>query len=254
MNALHRAVRAEWTKLWTTRTVWWALIAATLLMAAGAAQYAIYAKGGDLSRDLFEANGLVGPGTIAVMGASLAQFALIALATLVMTGEHSSGLIRTTLTWVPSRGRVLLAKGAVVGATILVAGVLLGLLGAGLAIPLLGDRGDVQGGQITSHALAIGVYLALIGVLSIGLSAALRGPVASLVSIFVVLVVIPPILATPDNKVLNHLAAALPGTAGDHYLRGSSDPYPPAIGLLIVAAWAVAALLAGWWVMRRKDA
>jgi ABC-2 type transport system permease protein len=254
VSALRSAVSAEWTKLWTTRTVWWALVAAVLLMAAGAGQYAIYAQNGDLSKDLLESNGLIGAGTIAVMGVALAQFAVIALGTLVMTSEYSSGLIRATLAWVPSRGRVIVAKGTVVAAVIVILGFLLGLLGAGLAIPLLGDKGDAQAPGILGDALAIGGYLALIAVFAMGLGAALRGPVASLISVFMLLVVIPPILTIPDNSFLNHVNDALPGVAGDHFLRGDTHPYPPAAGLLIVAGWAAATLIAGWFVMRRKDA
>lgn len=254
MSALRSAVSAEWTKLWTTRTVWWALIAAVLLMAAGAGQYAIYAQNGDISKDLIESNGLIGAGTIAVMGVALAQFAVIALGTLVMTSEYSNGLIRATLAWVPSRGRVILAKGTVVAGIILVGGVLLGLLGAGLAIPLLGDKGEAQAQTILGQALAIGGYLALIGVFAMGLGAALRGPVASLITVFMLMVVIPPILGIPDTSFFNNVNNALPGVAGDHFLRGDTDPYAPAVGLLIVAGWALAALIAGWIVMRRKDA
>ena len=76
----------------------------------------------------------------------------------------------------------------------------------------------------------------------------------TLVAIFLLVVLFPPVLVLPDLTVLNRLADALPGVAGNHFLRGDTDPYPPAVGLLIVAAWAVAALLAGWVAMRRRDA
>lgn len=254
MSALRSAIGAEWTKLWTTRTVWWALTAAALLMGAGAGQYAIYADNGDLSPDLVRADGLVSAGTIAVLAVGFAQFALIALAMLVMTSEYSTGTIRATLAWIPSRGRLLLAKSMVVAAVTLVAGTVLGIVGAVVAAPLLGDGGDVRVAPIVGDAVAIGGYLALIAVFATGLGAALRGPVATLVAIFLLVVVIPPVLVLPDLTVLNRLADALPGVAGNHFLRGDTDPYPPAVGLLIVAAWAVAALLAGWWAMRRRDA
>jgi hypothetical protein len=53
---------------------------------------------------------------------------------------------------------------------------------------------------------------------------------------------------------LNAIADSMPGVAGGHFLMGDADPYPPVIGLLILGGWAVAAVLLGWQVMRRRDA
>ncbi|MET7399380.1 ABC transporter permease [Dactylosporangium sp. NPDC005572] len=242
------AVAAEWTKLWTTRTVWWALAAAVVLMVAGAGQYALYAANDDLAPELLRADGRVAAGTVAVLATALAQFAVIALAMLVMTSEYSAGTIRATLAWVPSRGRLLLAKSLVVAVVALAVGVVLGVVGAVVAAPLLGDRGVVSGGAVVGDALAIGGYLALISVFATGLGAALRGPVATLVTIFLLVVVIPPILELPDVAALNRVAGALPGPAGTDFMRGDGSAG------LVVAAWAVAALVAGWRVLRRRDA
>jgi ABC-2 type transport system permease protein len=246
------AIGSEWTKLWTTRTVWWALGAALLLMLAGAAQYAIYADNGDIP-ELFRGD-TIPAGVIAVQAVGFAQLAFIALAMLVMTSEHSTGTIRATLAWIPSRGRLLLAKCAVVVAVTLVAGIVAGLLGALTAGPILGDVGDTAAGGITRDAVKIGVYLALLAVIATGLGAALRGPVLTLVVILMLIVVVPPILQVPDVGVLNAVADSMPGVAGGHFLLADADPYPPVIGLLILLGWAVAAVLVGWQVMRRRDA
>lgn len=245
------AVATEWTKLWTTRTVWWALSAALLLMLAGAAQYAIFAGNGDLEPELLR-DGRVPAGTIAVLATSIAQLAFIALAMLAMTGEYSTGTIRATLTWIPSRGRLLLAKCAVVAAVTFVAGTVAALLGGLVALPLLGADGSTDG--LAGRAVAVGAYLTLLAVLATGLGAALRGPVVTIVVLLMLLVVVPPILMTPDTAVLDAIADSMPGVAGDHFLHGDTDPYPPAVALLIVAAWAAAATLLGWRALRRRDA
>ncbi len=253
MTRTRAAIDAEWTKLWTTRTVWWALGAAILLMLAGAAQYAIYADNGDLSPELLR-DGVIPAGLIAVQAVGIAQLAFLALAMLVMTSEHTTGTIRATLAWIPSRGRLLLAKSAVVFAVTFVAGTVAGLLGALAAAPLLGDLGDTAAGGIARDALKIGAYLALLAVLATGLGAALRGPVLTLVVVLMLTVVIPPLLQVPDVSVLNALADSMPGVAGNHFLLGDTDPYPPVAGLLILAAWAAAAALTGWQCLRRRDA
>lgn len=249
MTAWLSAVRAEWTKLWTVRTAWWSLFAATVLMVAGAGQNAIYVNHGDYlsERGLTRA----GPGTVAVLSVELVQFAVLALAMLSITGEYSTRTITASLAWVPSRGRFLLAKGAVVLAVTAAAGLLLGVVGVAMGALVLERPGD---GAVAADVLAIGAYLAAISVLTLGLGAALRGPVITLIAVFLLLAVAPPMLRLADVGVLNAVADALPGAAGMHFLRGETDPYPPAVGLLIMVMWAGAALLLGWRVLRRRDA
>jgi hypothetical protein len=48
------------------------------------------------------------------VGFSIAQLIFAAIGVLAITGEYSSGLIRTTFAAVPARGEVLAAKAAVV--------------------------------------------------------------------------------------------------------------------------------------------
>ena len=100
-----QVARMEWIKLWSLRSTWWTL-AITFAGAVGIA-VAVGAKTKDASGDLTN-NALAGviPGmlTIGVLGV------------LVMTGEYSSGTIRSTLAAVPDRRLLLAAKTAVYGA------------------------------------------------------------------------------------------------------------------------------------------
>ncbi|MCO8277856.1 ABC transporter permease [Actinoplanes sp. TRM 88003] len=235
MTMLRATIGAEWIKLWTTRTVWWALTAALVLMAAGAGQYALYAENGDIDQ--------TGAGEIAVLGLSFAQLAFLALATIVMTSEYSTGTMRATLTWTPVRSRLLLAKSAVIAGVTLVAGTVAGFVGVAVAAPILGNS------SMGAVAPKMGLYLALLGVFAVGLGAALRGPVVSLVVLLMLVVVVPPLLQVPDLAVLNTIADALPGVAGQRFLLENSYG-----GLVIVAAWATAAFLIGARVLRRRDA
>ncbi|MEU8817789.1 ABC transporter permease [Actinoplanes sp. NPDC048796] len=238
---MRAAIGSEWTKLWTTRTIWWALLAAFVLMAAAAGQNALYVTNGDIDAS--------SAGDVAVLSVAIAQLAFVALAMLVMTGEYSAGTIRATLSWIPSRGRLLSAKIVVVAGVTLVAGVVAGLLGGVIAAGILDDSSD-----IAVSAVKIGIYLVLLGALATGLGAALRGPVVTLVVLLMAIVVIPPLLQIPDISVLNGIADAFPGVAGNHFLAGDSDPYPPAGGLLILMGWTLLAVLAGWRTMKRRDA
>ncbi|MEE6312049.1 ABC transporter permease [Plantactinospora veratri] len=253
-GGLPGAVASEWTKLWSVRSVWWCLLSSALLMAATAGQLAIYVANGNTDDDPVNDRGVLAVGRIAVDAVELTQFAVIALALLVITSEYANGTIRTTLQWIPSRSRLLLAKTTVVAGVTLGTGVLLGVLGAAVAAPVLGEWGRFEPAESVGDVLGLAGYLALIAVFTLGLGAALRSAVGTLVTVFLLLAVVPATLRLPDLGPLNAIADALPGSAGLHFLRGESESYPAVAGLLILIGWAVAALLAGLAVLRRRDA
>ncbi|MEO3821059.1 ABC transporter permease [Plantactinospora sp. B24E8] len=253
-GGLPGAIASEWTKLWSVRSVWWCLLSSVVLMAATAGQLAIYVQNSNTNPEPVDDRGVVAIGRMAVDAVELAQFAVLALALLVITSEYGTGMIRNTLQWTPSRWRLLLAKTTIVAGVTFAVGTLLGVLGAAVAAPVLGEWGRFEAPEAFGDALGVGAYLALISVFTLGLGAALRGPVGTLVAVFLVLTVVPTMLRLPDLAILDTLADVLPGSAGLHFLRGDTDPYPPAVGLLLLAAWAGATLAAGHTVLRRRDA
>lgn len=144
----------------------------------------------------------------------LTQYAVLALGLLVITSEFTSGTIRTTLQCTPSRGRVLLAKAAVTGTVTFVLGLLLGVVGAAVAGPVLGRWGTAPTGGTIGDVLAVAAYLALVSVLALGLGAALRSAVLALTVLVATLMIVPLSLQEPDIAVLNRIADAFPGSPG----------------------------------------
>ncbi|MFG2013259.1 ABC transporter permease [Micromonospora sp. NPDC048868] len=247
-------ISAEWTKLWSVRSTWWSLLAGVLLMAATAGQLAIYAANANTNDDPADDAGIVTVGSIVIGSVELTQYAVLALGLLVITSEFTSGTIRTTLQCTPSHGRVLLAKAVVTGAVTFALGLLLGAVGALVARPVLGRWGAAPAGGTVGDVLAVATYLALVGVLALGLGAALRSAVLTLTVLVATLMIVPLSLQEPDIAVLNRIADAFPGVAGAHFLAGDTDPYPAPVGLLLLAGWAGAALLLGRAALRRRDA
>lgn len=253
-GTLAGAVAAEWTKLWSVRSTWWTVLGATLLMAATAGQLAIYVANANTDDDPVDDPGVVAVAGVVVDAVDLAQFAVLALGLLAITTEFTSGTIRTTMQCTPSRGRVLLAKALVTGAVTGALGLALGVVGVLVARPVLGRWGTLPVAATAGDLVAVSAYLALAGVLTLGLGAALRSAVLTLTVLFLTLTVVPLSLREPDITALNRIADALPGEAGRHFLAGDTDPYPPAVGLLLLAWWAGAALLAGRAALCRRDA
>jgi hypothetical protein len=243
---IRATVASEWTKLWSVRSTWWALAGALGLMLLSSMQVAFWADNsanGDTATKQSASD-------VAASAFAVAQLAVLAVAMLAVTGEYSHRTIRATLQWTPARTRVLLAKAAVVAAVTAATGAGLAVAGTLTAVPILVDAPAIEARDL----VAITVSSTLLGLLALGLGAALRGAVVTLVVLFLLLVVVPPLLAAPDVGVLTWIADLTPGPAGAHLLAGDSDPYPPAVGALVMAAWSAAALSAGRAVLRRRDA
>ncbi len=247
-------IRAEWVKFRSVRSTWWTVAAAVVVMAATAGQLAIYVANGNTNDDPSDDAGVVPLGSVLIDSLELVQYAVLALGLLMITSEFTTGTIRTTLQCTPSRGRVLLAKAAVTATVTFGLGLLLGAVGAVVAGPVLGEWGAAPTAGTVRDVVALAGYLALIGVLALGLGAVLRSAVLTLTVLLAVLMIVPLSLREPDITALTRVADVLPGEAGRHFLAGDGQPYPPAVGLLLLAGWAAVALLAGRAALRRRDA
>ncbi|MFF0153943.1 ABC transporter permease subunit [Micromonospora sp. NPDC005203] len=248
------AVAAEWTKFSSVRSTWWTALAGLLVMVASAGQLAIYAANDNTNDDPTDDLGIVTVGSVLIDSVELTQYVVLALGLLAITAEFTSGTIRTTLQCTPSRGRVLLAKAVVTGAVTFALGLLLGSVGALVARPVLGEWGSAPAADTIGDIVAVAVYLALISVLALGLGAALRSAVLTIVVLLATLMIVPLSLQNPDIEVLNRIADVFPGVAGGHFMAGDTEPYPSLVGLLLLAGWAGVALLLGRVALRRRDA
>jgi len=232
-------IASEWTKLWSVRSTWWALVGALALMLLSSVQVAFWVNDDPANHSASD---------VAVSAFAVAQLALLAVAMLAVTSEYSHRTIRATLQWTPARTRVLLAKAAVVAAVTAATGAVLAISGTVTATPMLPDPTfEVR------DILAVTVSAGLLGLLAVGLGAALRGAVVTLIVLFLLLVLVPPLLTAPDISALTWIADLTPGPAGSHFLNGDTDPYPPLVGLGIAMAWSVGALVAGGAVLKRRD-
>jgi ABC-2 type transport system permease protein len=255
------ALHAEWTKLRTIAATGWLLLGAVALtvalsgVVALAVTYASLGSGQDVTR-------------LSLTGVYLGQAIIAVLAVLTIACEYSSGMIRVTLTAMPRRISVLAAKATILTALALAAGALavLGSLLAGRLLLPAGGFTAAHGypllslghGPTLRAAFGSVLYLALIGLLSLGIATAVREPAVA-VGLVLGLLYLFPILAAlaPDPHLRRHLEQIGPMTAGlaiqaTTNLRGL--PIGPWAGLGVLAAWAAAALVAGGLALARRDA
>ncbi|MET9952493.1 ABC transporter permease [Streptomyces sp. NPDC006339] len=241
------AVASEWTKLWSVR-------AASLCLLAGLAITGVFAYYyGSISR----INDLpVQPvGNAAAASAVVSQFAVVVMATVAVTSEYTTGTVRAALLWVPRRHRVQAAKALVTAVVAFLGGSVFAVIGTAVAWGAFGGRASFQVGTVLGQILAVGVYQALVAVLTVGVAFATRHPAGALSILFTLLWGLPSVLLGLGGETLAAVNDRLPHGAGDHFMQaGDAAPYTSVTAVLIVAAWAAAAHATGLYVLRRRDA
>ena len=254
-------VHAEWTKLRTLPGTGWLLLAAAALTAAvGAiAANAMSCPAGSCQID---------PAKVSLTGIDLGQAIVAIVAVTVVSGEYSTGMIRTTLTATPRRWRVLAAKAAVVGAATLAAGavaVLASVLAGGLLLDRHGltpahgyEALSLGNGTVLRAAAGSVLYLGLIALLSLGVAAAVRDSAVAIGVVLALLFLFPILSSVITSPGLHrHLEQLSPMTAG-LYIQATTNlrslPLTPWQGLGVLAAWTAGAMLAGALLLRFRDA
>ena len=254
------ALRAEWTKVRTLPGTWWLLLAVVALTAA-------VGVGADAAATCQAPGCGQDPAKIALSGIDLSQAVVAILAVLAISGEYSTGMIRTTLTAMPRRLSVLAAKAVVVSALTLAAGtagVLASMLAGALILP---GRGFTPPHGYPALSLASGpdlraaagfvLYLALIALLALGVATAVRDSAVSIGLVLALLYLFPVIASALNPHWSRHLEQIGPMSAGLSIQATAglrSLPLAPWQGLGVLALWAAGALLAGAAALRLRDA
>jgi hypothetical protein len=228
------------------------------------------------SGDIAPFTPIVDPVHVAFLATLFGLIAVIGLGAVFITAEYRRSLIRTTLAATPRRGRVLLAKGIVVGGATFAAA----LIGTAIAFPVAGHELARNGWKLpvwTDYALTSGTGLqvvigtaataAAVAVLALAAGTVFRRG-AGAVTAVIGLVVMPLVLAIvlplgPATWLLRLTPAAafsLQSTV-PHYSQVASvcSPYHgcfpllPWSGFAVLCAWAAAALAGAIWLLRRRD-
>ncbi|HVQ95559.1 MAG TPA: ABC transporter permease subunit [Mycobacteriales bacterium] len=228
---------------------------------------------GDIGPSVAGAAGIGVTITQTLAGTFIGLIAVVVVGALFVTAEFRRGLIRTTLSASPARGRILAAKAVVVGAV----GFLTGLVAAAVVVTagqrLLRHNGAYVHVATTGTELRVVVgtaaLVATAAVLAVGLGAVLRNSAAA-VSTAIVVIVLPYLLVVTALPVgaAQWLLRVSPAAA--FALQQSARQYPqvanlyrPADGYFPLAPWAGFAVLGGWTaatlalaalLLRRRDA
>jgi ABC-type transport system involved in multi-copper enzyme maturation permease subunit len=209
-----------------------------------------------------------------LVGAFAALTTLVVLGVLFITTEYRRGLIRTSLTTSPRRGRLLAAKAVVLATVTFV----VGLVGSAIAVPIGEHILSVNGNFVapvsvlTWMRIVCGTagLLAVASVLALAIGTILRRSAAS-VAAGIVVVVLPYVLGTAGvlpagaaNWLLRVTPAAgfaiqqsvpaYPQVDSNYLPTNGFYPLSPWVGFAVLCAWAAAALGLAAYLLRRRDA
>ncbi|MEV0349102.1 ABC transporter permease [Nonomuraea sp. NPDC050680] len=248
------ALHAEWTKIRTVASPLWLLlatVAATVALSVGAASVVNCTAsgcGGDTTK-------------LSLVGVQLGQAPLAILAVLVISGEYSSGMIRTTLAAIPHRATALAAKAVTLTGLAAAAGtvaVLGSLLAAWLILPGHGYPGlSLADGPTLRAVVGSILYLALIALLSLGVAAIVRDSATSIGVVLGLLYLFPILAQTIGDPNWQRLLQQIAPMSAGLTIQATTDlpslPISPWAGLGVTAGWAAAALLGGGLLLHSRD-
>ncbi|MFS0867344.1 ABC transporter permease [Microbacterium sp. 179-B 1A2 NHS] len=244
-----RLVRSETIKLFTLRSTWWSL-AITVVLAVGISVLFAFATRG-FGEPANAVTGIVLPMQFTMLVAGV-------LGAMAITGEYSTGMIRSTLTAQPRRGAVLLAKAVVVGVTLAVTTVVTSAVAALATAPITGAGIDWSDPQQSVVPLAFGVLaMATFALIGLGWGFLIRtgaGAIAATVGVLFVLPIVLTIFVAggPSWAWVVQLGDYLPSSAAVQVTTPGAENL--AAGILTLLAWPTALLVGGWVVLRTRDA
>ena len=222
-TGMREALHAEWTKARTVAGTIWLLLA----VIAATAALGIVA---DAAANCPPAGCLLDPARTSLTGIYLSQAIVAILAVLMMSGEYGTGMIRATFTAMPRRTSVLAAKAVVLTSLTLAAGAVAvtgSVLAGRLILPGHGSGAHAypglslaDGPDLRAAAGSV-LYLAFIGLLSLGIAAAVRGDSAAATGIVLGLLYL--LLHPGPGDRQRDLAPASPATRADDRRAGDPD-------------------------------
>jgi ABC-type transport system involved in multi-copper enzyme maturation permease subunit len=252
-------VAAEWLKLWSLRSTAVLALGALFLAASSTvflSGHVLLTPEGKASFDPSNIEFNTGVWSALMVGAAC-------VGAVVMTGEYGSGLIRTTLVAVPSRGRVVTAKALALVAAAGALGVLITALTYGIAHTQLASSGvhaSLPTSTLVRSLLAAAFALPLAAVIGLAFGAWIRHPAGACLAVVAFLALLPNLLRTQGRGIQADISNALPYHAWGALIAQVPDDnfhplQPPTVAQSWVwmAVWPVAAVGLAVLALRRRD-
>ncbi len=248
-------LRSELCKLISVRSTYWALLAAVLCNVGLAAVLAIFVPG-QLGVQDKQALDTV---RVSLGGIHLSQVAFGVLGVLVIAGEYTSGMIRTSLSAVPQRRLLLAAKLLVFTGVALVVGVLSSLASYAVFEAVLTDDSlatSLGDPGVLRAVVGGGLFLTVLGVLGLGLGAVLRSSTGAIATLLSMLLVPSLLLHLAPQSWRMTIGPYAPMDAGGqiYTTQREAAALSPWAGFAVFCAYALVVVVIAFVLTTRRDA
>jgi ABC-2 type transport system permease protein len=246
------AARMEWLKLRSLRSTMWALFFFVVSM-IGLGVLAMAKTGAPSPADAQTFD----PTNNLLIGVALGQLIIGAIGVLVTAGEYSSGTIRSTVAAIPNRPLLLAAKAVVLGGAVLVVGEVVAAITFFAGRAALTDAAPaptLTDPSVLRAVLMSGAYLALIGLIGLGIGAITRHTASAIGALVGVTFVLPIIAAAFTGMEVARFFPTV--IAGNSMLvtKPFHEALTPWAGLGMMSLYVAVTLGAAAWLLVRRDA
>ena len=251
-------LRSEFTKIRSTRSTYWTLLALVVvtvgigaLASAGAASHT---QG--LDRATFDAT------QQSLAGLYVGQLVIAVLGALTITSEYSTGMIRTSLAVQPRRGTLFAAKAVVFAVVSLVTGLVACFASFFIGQAILSSHhlnATLGDPNVLRAVIGGALFLTACGMLAYGLGAILRHTAGAITAAIGLLFVLSILVSFLPHSWQDSVDKWTPAIAGAQVWTTKASPGGPHLfsawpGFAVLAAYAVVAIVAGLALFRTRDA
>jgi ABC-2 type transport system permease protein len=263
-----RLLRSEWIKLWTLRSTWWTLGSTVVIMVGVAVMMAFVVQflTDQISPEEQASMGSVfGAPTVIAGGYEFAALVVAVLGAMLITGEYSTGMIRSTFAAAPGRLGAFAAKATVLAIVTAVLSTVSLLLGWLVTLPIL-DANDMaldwSDSDQVRQLYGVVIYTVLVALFALGVGTLLRHTAGAIFTTVAVFLVIPMVfgiavaLASDVDWVLD-VNKFLPSVAGSAITpNGAQVPevLDPWVGIGVLAAYTAVVVIGGTLRLKLDDA
>jgi ABC-type transport system involved in multi-copper enzyme maturation permease subunit len=249
----------EWVKTRSLRSTWLTLGGALVAMVLLGLLFTSSAETGGPGGDGGGPPGLSfgDPVGLSLAGFRLAQLAIGVVGVLLVTGEYTSGTVRSTFAAVPRRWQVVLAKATVFAALVFTASAVAAVVAFLVGQAAVGDLGaGIGDAGVPRVLLGTALYLTGIGLLGMALGWLLRSTAGAVATLFGVVFLLPVLGQLLPASWGPDVLRWLPGEAGSSVLQMTTlpDSFSPWTGFAVLCGYLVVAFGAAMVLLHRRDA
>jgi len=255
---LGRVIRSEWIKLRSLRSTVWSYaivvvvsLGLSFVLASALSNQDFGPLIGTPEQTLIQAS---------TFGTTFGVLVVAVLGVLVISGEYSTGMARSTFTAVPKRLPALAAKGIVLFLTTFVVGLIATVGSAAVALVVLSSNGlDPQITlEVVGSILLASLYLSLVAVFALGIGTILRSSAGGIAAALGLLLLLPTVVmvfaSITQAQWAIDLIPFLLTNAGESMILQADGGLELWQSALTVVLWAAIPLAGGALLLKRRDA